>query len=1191
MSCDLISSLLFGQTDAVPVPQPWAWLWTLLRVALALPIPVWLGYWVAGLLRMRDYGWKLAAIFVALAASAVIIQAGKLNLGVDLKGGAILVYEIDRETLKREGGGELISSSIDWAGLIRRLGDRINPAGTKEIIVRPYGEWQIEVIVPEANPIELERIKYLIRTAGELEFRIVANSRHHEKHIRLAEEQSHDPEKSLSRFVTDGKNNVGFWARVAREEEPEEGVFPFKVSPAGYTIRNAKTGDLIRLPPTFDFREKHGLERYLREQGITEIDILMAYDDGFDVKGEHLGVVTQGRDETLRPCVHFNMKAAAAGRMGGLTGSARPEGDFYQLLGIMLDGKLLSAPRVMSTISDRGQITGNFTVEEVERLVGVLQAGSLPAALKPTPINENQIGAILGEDTITKGTYATVASLLAVVAFMMVWYRLSGLIAAAAVTLNLVLIVSLMMLVHAALTLPGLAGMVLTVGMAVDANVLIYERIREELEKGAALRMAIRNGFARAFGVILDSNLTTIFSALILYAIGTDNLKGFAVTLTLGIAASMFTAVFCAHVAFDILERKRVIRSLNMRHIPVFSVDYVRQCRFWVITSLTVILIGLAACVLRGKRLFDIDFTGGTSVTMVLAEPTSETDIRQKLDDEFKNKRDEFGSSYQYSVNRVDVKVKDQTRVDWKIDCSMPKVQDLEDTLKSTFPVARYSMEYAGLTETRVAVPEPKKQPGAAGTKEKSPPPATDTKKPVEGAKEPAAPATKDKSAPPPADTKKPAEGAKPPTAKPETPPANKAEPSKDATSRTDLPPDTMLALADDLAPKTPAADVAKPDAPAPKAALKPDLPAKEPTKPQPEKKAQPKAEAKPAPKPEAKTQPEPPAKPQPKADEEPTADATTPPPAAKPQPKVEEKPSAKEPAEATKPRERIVTEAELTFAHEIAGRTVQSQIVNAANALGVALAEGQVTIKLLEDNPDWRIEDGKGYRLWKVGIGVSQDTAKRILEQVQEKLKTTPVWSSSSEIGAKVAGDTRTIAFVALIASWASIILYLWVRFQRVIWGVAAVVALVHDVFVTLAGIALSYWAAGPLGFLGINEFKIGLTEIAAFLTIIGYSVNDTIVIFDRIREIRGKTPELTPKMINDAVNQTLGRTLLTATTVFIVVFILYAWGGEGIHGFAFAMLIGTVVGCYSSIFIAAPIVLWMLPKSKKPGELEKVL
>ena len=181
------------------------------------------------------------------------------------------------------------------------------------------------------------------------------------------------------------------------------------------------------------------------------------------------------------------------------------------------------------------------------------------------------------------------------------------------------------------------------------------------------------------------------------------------------------------------------------------------------------------------------------------------------------------------------------------------------------------------------------------------------------------------------------------------------------------------------------------------------------------------------------------------------------------------------------------------------------------------------------------------------------------------------------------MAGDMIGRAFGALFASILCIIGYIWFRFQRVIYGFAAVAALNHDVLITLGAIAVSAAVADYLGFLLIDPFKISLTVVAAILTIIGYSLNDTIVVFDRIRETKGKATKLTAEMINSSINMTLSRTLLTSLTTLIVVVLLYCFGGEGIHAFAFALVVGVLVGTYSSIFIASPILLWLIRREDK--------
>ena len=207
-------------------------------------------------------------------------------------------------------------------------------------------------------------------------------------------------------------------------------------------------------------------------------------------------------------------------------------------------------------------------------------------------------------------------------------------------------------------------------------------------------------------------------------------------------------------------------------------------------------------------------------------------------------------------------------------------------------------------------------------------------------------------------------------------------------------------------------------------------------------------------------------------------------------------------------------------------------------------------------------------------------EIAKEQLPKLKESLANNPdlLFERIVKFGSTVAEETRNLALVATVASWLIIIAYLWWRFHSFAYGLAAVLAVVHDVLITLGAIAVSYWVAmipGVSSFLQIDQFKIDLPIVAAFLTLIGFSVNDTIVIFDRIREIKGKTPHLTNKMVNDALNQTLSRTILTSFTAWLVVVILYFFGGEGLHGFSFALVVGFLSGTYSTIYIATPILI----------------
>ena len=274
-------------------------------------------------------------------------------------------------------------------------------------------------------------------------------------------------------------------------------------------------------------------------------------------------------------------------------------------------------------------------------------------------------------------------------------------------------------------------------------------------------------------------------------------------------------------------------------------------------------------------------------------------------------------------------------------------------------------------------------------------------------------------------------------------------------------------------------------------------------------------------------------------------------------------------------PTEKPLTKATLTFSHKIDYQTFEQLLAGQ-----ISKSEGE-SFELMdkERSP----ESNLVYDTWTVELKVK--SAQAVLDQIQEKLKHEPFFPSSAAIGNKMGAEARNRAVAALIASLVFIVAYIWIRFQRVTYGLAAVVALVHDVLIVLGVIALTYWLAPVFGPLGVDQFKIGLPVLAAFLTIIGYSLNDTIIVFDRIREVKGKSPRLTDAMVNRSVNQTLSRTLITSGTTFMVVLVLYIGGGQAIHAFAFSLLVGVIVGTYSSIYVASPVLLWMTGGSDSSG------
>ncbi|MCA9214808.1 MAG: hypothetical protein KDB27_17175, partial [Planctomycetales bacterium] len=403
---------------------------------------------VSNKFRMPEHGWRAAVVVASVGIAGVIILStnGKVKKGIDLNGGVILVYEVDEaETMETAAlqPGDDTEARIDMTALVGAISKRINPGGVAETVVRPYGDRQVEIIVPDVGEQDIELIKQKIVKGGFLEFLITANTRQHSDVVASAQSKEYQG-KNIIRNA-DGEV-VGRWVQADYEED-EDGNITYNVTPPASAITRTVNGIM---------------------------EVLMYVDKNYPLKGNHLSSVRQGF-ENLSPCVYFNMKAEGARYMNGLTTANRPDkmNNIYSHLGIVLDGKLISAPSINDVITDRGTITGQFTEDDVKVLVDVLQAGRLPAVLNEDPISQNTVSPLLGQDTIAAGTRAIVVSLVAVLLFMLIYYRFAGVISAIALLMNLILIFALMIFVGAAFSLAGFAGLVLTVGMSVDANVLI----------------------------------------------------------------------------------------------------------------------------------------------------------------------------------------------------------------------------------------------------------------------------------------------------------------------------------------------------------------------------------------------------------------------------------------------------------------------------------------------------------------------------------------------------------------------------------------------------------------------------------------------------------------------------------------------------------------------------------------------
>jgi len=1065
-----------GEFRTVAAAMPWylVLLYVVVFVAMFFG-PFVVGSALANRWRMPDYGWKLGVILFSLVWGAYFVSTRPLKLGIDLSGGVVLVYELDEGSKApkvdegeqpaddAEAKAKEEEGKIDMDKLVGAISLRVDPGGTRNVEIQKYGPKQIQVVIPRANPEEVRRIRDRISSTGSLAFRILANTEDHRHKLAIAQAKLTNADAVWN---TDGSEILGWWVPVRSGEEDN-------------FARYANT-----VTRTTNYRGKEVLE-------------ILVMNDPYDVTGQYLSHCSTSVDEQGRPCVLFNFDHAGGSLFYQFTGQNEPVHEGAQqldrCLGIILDGKLYSAPTIQERIRNSGRITGSFTEAEVKDLVDVLNAGSLPTALKKNPISELTSGPALGSDTIRRGTYSIVLSMIIVLVFVAYYYRFAGLVACGALLMNLLLLLGIMMALKVDFTMPGIAGLVLTVGMAVDANVLIFERIREELAKQAALRMAIRNGFGRALSAIVDSNLTTLITATLLWVIGTPQIKGFAVVLWLGVVLSMFTAIFCSRVVFDIGERRGWIKKLRMRHlIGHTNIDFIGMRKIGMAFSTVLIVVGLASVIARGRGLLDIDFTGGESVQLLFRQPQQIEQIRKTLSEV----RDAEGNERFPDLAVTDVALQDeQEGLRFIMNTSKAIVETDEGQSAIEIVEADLQKTFGDKLATNQLTVESTAPIG---------PPAAPT---------PSAPPEE--------------------TSQPE---AN--QPADDAQSRNDLPPSTVLAAADPAAVLLAQAE--------PGSQTPAENPAEEPVE---------EPEPVTADKPETTLGAEPVAEP-PKTDtaqETPSAEAPAPAPVA--------------PAPAPAGRFEGGTRAQLRFAYELDHDTVEGFINSQLAKVDLSAIPFDLS------NETYEPGDTDAYTNWTLRIKVPEDTLKeKVLAPIERELAAAPFFPSSSSIGGKVAGDMQQKAIYALLGSLICIIGYLWIRFQRVSYGLAAVVALVHDVIVTLGALAISAYLAPVL-----DTFKISLAVLAAFLTIIGYSLNDTIVVFDRIREVKGKSPELTGEIINTSINQTLSRTLLTSLTTLIVVLILFFGGGSGLHPFAFALLIGVIIGTYSSIFIASPVLYWM--------------
>ena len=785
----------------------------------------------------------------------VRVKQQAINLGLDLQGGIHLVLEVDQANLSDDEKTDVVARALE---VIR---NRIDQFGVSEPIIHREGDWRIVVELPGVQ--DIERAKGLIGKTARLEFKILESAEDRVGMIEkidtyLAAQAPADSTKTDDPLLGQTTDDTPSLSRYVRSFGRDLVVLEDNI----LTVRDILDRPSVQklTPPDAQFLWGSKVEEMVDGQLYR---VLYYVKRRVEMTGEILSdaSVTTGQsfENAGQPIVNFTTTSQGVRLFGRVTGA-----NVDERMAIILDNQVYSAPTIRSKISQgSGIIEGTGTLDEAKDLAIVLRAGALPADVYI--VEDRTVGPSLGRDSVEQGKNAAAIGLAIVIVFMVIYYGFSGLVADFALVLNLVFVMAILAAFQGTLTLPGIAGIILTIGMAVDANVLILERIREELRAGKTVRAAIENGYARAVQTIVDANVTTIITAIVLYQYGTGPIKGFALTLMIGIVSSMFTAIFVTRTIYDAIVSRQINPSLNIGRLRVFgdtNIDFLGLRRGAFVLSVVFILVGIGSAVVKGGYNLGIDFAGGTLLELHFDPATSVGDIRQSLGD---------------------VRVGDRS-----VDLRNSEIKEFGS------------------------------------------------------------------------------------------------------------PNDILI---------------------------------------------------------------------------------------------------------------RVEEEAE-----------------------GTAIADA-------------------------IKTRLKSDFAGNIRDATE--------WLRRQEaVGPKIGEELKTNAVYAILVSMVLIIVYVWWRFRQIEFGVAAVIALFHDVMITL-------------GIFSILDREISLAIVAALLTIVGYSLNDTIVVYDRIREdIKLYRRETFGTVINRAINECLNRTVLTSGTTMLVVLSLIFLGGEVIRDFAVALLIGIIVGTYSSAFVASPIV-----------------
>jgi SecD/SecF fusion protein len=729
-------------------------------------------------------------------------------------------------------------------------------------------------------------------------------------------------------------------------------------------------------------------------------------------------------DQLGRPAIGFTMNPAGAVRMGNLTGD-----NVGRQMAVILDDRVYTAPNLNSRIEGSGIIQGRFTDRDIQYIIRTLAAGSLSAKLGEEPISTSVIAPQLGADNLHKGLVAGIYALVVVSGFMIVYYMTSGGIAVIALACNAILLLGAMSLSRAAFTMPGIAGVILTFGMAVDANVIIFERIREEIMAGQKVKAAVRIGYNKALSAIIDGNITNLIVCLVLGSVGTPEIRGFAITLGIGVVTTLISALLITRVLYTLLLEGGVMKTVPM--LPsVFPavhrlleprIDWLGKRFLFYAVSATLLAASFGVIAYQGKEMFDNEFRGGTAVTVELA--SGQTLTRQQVEERLRAEASKAppGSEQNALISAQVVALNPQadnvTSDTFKIKTVVTNREVVEATVLGAFTDVLDARPPVVAESVR---PRPVLQ-SALGENIDRPDIRDDAGEYVGG----------------------------------------------------------VAVVAERLQPPIALDDL----------------------------------------------------------------------------------------------QARLSATRSRSDHSDSLGRSHRVVILEGdANAItSFALLAYDQGASYFDDQGRWQIE-------------LAQSEVAVVTEALERASSLAGVESFSPAIARTFAAQ----AIVAVGLSILGILIYVWIRFGTVRYSLAAVLPGVHDTIIMIglvAGAEMLYkYAPGVAATFLIEPFKIDLAMVAAVLTIIGYSLNDTIVTMDRIRENKGRLPYATREIINLSVNQTFSRTLITSGTTLIAALALYLFGGQGTRGFAYAIFCGVLVGTYSSIAIATPIVWQKKVPAPKP-------